>query len=159
MPSEEGKQVLKLLAEGKIDAEQAYRLLAAIGDVPGEGEPGEAARERVKGKFKEKFRGFEFAFGGPEAPGAPPGPPWPGPWRSRGRLLRIRITEGGKQKVNVMVPLGLARLGRIGGIADHIAKRFDIDLREILRTVESTVGGKIVDLVDDEGDRVEIFVE
>lgn len=155
MPSEEGKQVLKLLAEGKIDAEQAYRLLAAIGDVPGEGEPGEAARDRAKGKFKEKFEGFEFAFGEPEMPGRP----WAGPWRSRGRLLRIRITEGGKQKVNVMVPLGLARLGRIGGIADHIAKRFDVDLREILRTVESTAGGKIVDLVDDEGDRVEIFVE
>ena len=33
MPSEEGKQVLKLLAEGKIDADQAYRLLRAIGDV------------------------------------------------------------------------------------------------------------------------------
>ena len=33
MPSEEGKQVLKLLAEGKIDPEQAYRLLKAIGDV------------------------------------------------------------------------------------------------------------------------------
>ncbi len=38
MPSEEGKQVLQLLAEGKIDVEQAYRLLRALGDVD-EGAP------------------------------------------------------------------------------------------------------------------------
>src|SRR5438132_320867 len=38
MPSEEGKQVLQLLAEGKIDVEQAYRLLRALGDVE-EGAP------------------------------------------------------------------------------------------------------------------------
>ena len=31
MPTEEGKQVLRLLAEGKIDSEQAYRLLKALG--------------------------------------------------------------------------------------------------------------------------------
>ena len=31
MPTDEGKQVLKLLAEGKIDTEQAYRLLRALG--------------------------------------------------------------------------------------------------------------------------------
>ena len=37
MPSEEGKQVLKLLADGKIDADQAYRLLRAIGDVEEKG--------------------------------------------------------------------------------------------------------------------------
>ena len=31
--SDEGKQVLKLLAEGKIDVEQAFRLLRALGDI------------------------------------------------------------------------------------------------------------------------------
>ena len=31
MPSDDGKQILKLLAEGKIDVEQAYRLLRALG--------------------------------------------------------------------------------------------------------------------------------
>ena len=34
MPSEEGRQVLELLAQGKIGSEQAYRLLRALGDVP-----------------------------------------------------------------------------------------------------------------------------
>ncbi len=39
MPSEEGKQVLQLLAEGKIDVDQAYRLLRALGDVEERGRP------------------------------------------------------------------------------------------------------------------------
>ncbi len=56
--------------------------------------------------------------------------------------------------------LALARLGRIGGIADHIVKRFDLDLHDILQTVEASTGGKIVDVVDEaDGDRVKIYVE
>lgn len=134
MPSEEGKQVLRLLAEKKIDAEQAYRLLAALGDLPGERptQPGGP-------------RGQE----GPQAPG------WA---RGMGaRTLRIRVTEGGRQKVNVAIPLGLARLGRIGGFADKMAHQFGIDLREIVRDVQSA--GKVIDVVGDSGDRVEIYVE
>ncbi len=42
--------------------------------------------------------------------------------------------------------LALARLGRIGGIADHIVKRFDLDLHDIPQTVEASTGGKIVDV-------------
>src|SRR5437773_378194 len=44
MPSEEGKQILKLLAEGKIDVEQAFRLLRALGDVD---EPPRPPRDHV----------------------------------------------------------------------------------------------------------------
>ena len=89
MPSEEGREVLRLLAEKKIDAEQAYRLLAALGDVPKEGEPTRSddwgRRERQEGQ--REGRG-----GGP-------------------RVLRIRISEGGQQKVNMAIPLSLARIG------------------------------------------------
>ncbi|MEK6226318.1 MAG: hypothetical protein AABM40_08490 [Chloroflexota bacterium] len=142
MPSEEGKQVLQLLAEGKIDVEQAYRLLRALGDVE-EGAPRP-----------------------PRAPFAPfpPTPPIP-PTAStapggRGRILRIRVTEAGEQKVNVAIPLAIARVGKMklassGLVRGHLGK-FGIDLDELLRTVDFP--GKIVDIADDE-DRVEIFVE
>ena len=33
MPSDEGKQIVRLLAEGKIDTDQAFRLLRALGDI------------------------------------------------------------------------------------------------------------------------------
>lgn len=135
MPTEEGRQVLQLLADGKIDADQAYRLLRALGDIRDE----------------------------PSAPPRPPAAerpldqPPPGP---RGRVLRIRVSERGKQKVNVAIPLAIARIGKMklgasGLVRGHLQK-FGIDLDELLKEVETA--GRIVDINDDE-DRVEIFVE
>ena|SRR2546422_7029704 len=134
MPSEEGKQILQLLAEGKIDVEQAYRLLRALGDVD------------------------ERAPRPPREPSPPPGPP--GPPGQRGRILRIRVTEDGEQKVNVAIPLAIARIGKMklassGLVRGHLGK-FGIDLDELLKSVDFP--GKIVDIADDE-DRVEIYVE
>ena len=131
MPSDEGRQVLELLAQGKIDVEQAYRLLRALGDITEAG------------------------------PAAPPRPPErPGEAGTRGRVLRIRVSEHGKQKVNVAIPLAIARIGKMklgasGLVRGHLSK-FGIDLDELLKEVESA--GRIVDINDDE-DRVEIFVE
>jgi len=134
VPSEEGKQILHLLAEGKIDVEQAYRLLRALGDVD------------------------ERAPRPPREPSPPPGPP--GPPGARGRILRIRVTEDGEQKVNVAIPLAIARIGKMklassGLVRGHLGK-FGIDLDELLKSVDFP--GKIVDIADDE-DRVEIYVE
>jgi hypothetical protein len=138
VPSDEGKQVLKLLADGKIDVEQAFRLLKALGDID----------ERPRGPTP------------PLAP-APPTPPEPPlPPGARGRILRIRVTENGQQKVNVAIPLAIARVGKMklassGLIRGHLSK-FGIDLDELLRSIDFP--GKFVDIADDE-DRVEIFVE
>ena len=134
MPTDEGKQVLRLLAEGKIDSEQAYRLLRALGDIDD----------------------------GAKAPPPPPPPPGPHPGHpgTRGRILRIRVTEGNEQKVNVAIPLAIARIGKMklgssGLVRGHLSK-FGIDLDELLRSIDFP--GRIVDIADDE-DRVEIFVE
>jgi hypothetical protein len=142
MPSEEGKQVLKLLAEGKIDPEQAYRLLRAIGDVEDTGSR-------------------------PQRP-VPPVPPVlplfptdaaipPGLGR---RTLRIMVTSGGKTKVNIAIPLGIARMGKTkiaasGLVREQLAK-FGIDLDDVLRHI--THSGPIVDISDGD-DRVLIVVE
>jgi hypothetical protein len=138
MPSEEGRQVLDLLAQGKIDVDQAYRLLRALGDVPG---------DRREGPPSTAWT--------PEPPGPPGAPPG-----TRGRVLRIRVSEHGKQKVNVAIPLAIARIGKMklggsGFVRAHLAK-FGLDLDELLKEVETA--GRIVDINDDE-DRVEIFVE
>ena len=137
MPSDDGKQILKLLAEGKIDVEQAYRLLRALGDI----EDSPRARH-------------------PPVPPTGLTPPMPPPPGGRGRILRIRVTEDGEQKVNVAIPLAIARVGKMklassGLVRGHLGK-FGIDLDELLRSVDFP--GKIVDIADDE-DRVEIFVE
>ncbi|HEX6061558.1 MAG TPA: hypothetical protein VF001_05765 [Candidatus Limnocylindria bacterium] len=142
MPTEEGKQVLKLLAEGKIDAEQAYRLLKAIGDVDESGahpphppHPPAGAR-----------------------PLFPPDAPIP-PGLGR-RTLRIMVTSGGKSKVNIAIPLGIARMGKTkiaasGLVREQLAK-FGIDLDDVLRHISHS--GPIVDISDGD-DRVLIVVE
>ena len=132
MPSDEGREVLRLLAEKKIDAEQAYRLLLALGDIP-----------------KDSI--------GAAGRAAPPGPePRMKFGDAAGRILRIRISEGGKQKVNMAVPLSLARVGRVAGLSRMVG-RFGIDLRDVAREISSV--GKVIDIADEDGDRVEIYVE
>jgi hypothetical protein len=142
MPTEEGKQVLKLLAEGKIDAEQAYRLLKAIGDVE------ESAGHQPHPPHPP----------GAERPLFPPDAPIP-PGLGR-RTLRIMVTSGGKSKVNIAIPLGIARMGKTkiaasGLVREQLAK-FGIDLDDVLRHISHS--GPIVDISDGD-DRVLIVVE
>jgi hypothetical protein len=142
MPSEEGKQVLKLLADGKIDPEQAYRLLKAIGDVEEKGPAAAAGAPRW----------------GPDRPLFPPDAPIP-PGLGR-RTLRIMVTSAGKSKVNIAIPLGIARMGKTkiaasGLVREQLAK-FGIDLDDVLRHISHS--GPIVDISDGD-DRVLIVVE
>ena len=144
MPSEEGKQVLKLLAEGKIDADQAYRLLRAIGD--------------VEQKDRRDGPGPAHHPDGSDRPLFPPDAPMP-PGLGR-RTLRIMVTSGGKTKVNIAIPLGIARLGKTkiaasGLVREQLAK-FGIDLDDVLRHISHS--GPIVDIADGD-DRVLIVVE
>lgn len=137
MPSEEGKQVLRLLAEGKIDSDQAFRLLRALGDIPGEEGAPRPDRHEVFTPISE-----------------------PLPERLKGRILRIQVISGGKTKVNIAVPLAIARMGKVKMGSSSLVKgklaKFGIDLDEILKTVERS--GEIVDISDNE-DRVIVLVE
>jgi len=144
MPTEEGRQILQLLADGKIDAEQAFRLLRAIGDIDDPVGP-----PRPPGP----------PFGG-RAPGPPDGGPGGPPSWMRGRVLRVMVTSAGKSKVNIAVPLAIARLGKAklatsGLVKGHLAK-FGLDLDELLDNVQHS--GPLID-VSDGDDRVTITVE
>ena len=147
MLTEEGKQVLRLLADGKIDADQAYRLLKAIGDVTEGPVP--------RAPFAPEA---PFPPHGPERPLFPPDAPIP-PGLGR-RTLRIRVQSAGKSKVNIAIPLGIARMGKTkiaasGLVREQLAK-FGIDLDDVLRHIAHS--GTIVD-VSDGDDRVMIDVE
>lgn len=149
MPTEEGRQILQLLAEGKIDADQAFRLLRAIGDIDDPagpkpprppGPPGPPGLGRLDGSRE----------GGPGAPAS---------WM-RGRVLRVMVTSAGKSKVNIAVPLAIARIGKAklatsGLVKGHLAK-FGLDLDELLDNVQHS--GQLID-VSDGDDRVTITVE
>ncbi len=125
------------------------RIARSAAGVPEAAEPSRAAS--ALGDVSE---GAAHGTGAGVGPATEPGPA-PGP---RGRTLRVRVTEGGTQKVNIAIPLALARAGKVnlGGLVRGHLGRLGIDLDEVMRQAERT--GRIVDLADGP-DRVEIFVE
>lgn len=79
---------------------------------------------------------------------------------TNGRVLRIHITNGEKTKVNLTVPLGLAKLARLGGVAGKLAAQQGVDLEAILDGIEESPDGTLVDVDDAKsGDHVEISLE
>ncbi|MGE5508440.1 MAG: SHOCT-like domain-containing protein [Chitinophagales bacterium] len=137
---EERKQILEMLASGKITVDEAARLLEAV----------------------------EGPAAAPPAAGLPAG--LPGQPTGKARYLRVRVTENGRQKVNVNIPLGLAKAGlgfakagmkianRSNKHPEDLAELESLDFDEIIRQIEAGTSGKIVDVT--EGDKlVEVYVE
>jgi hypothetical protein len=87
-------------------------------------------------------------------------PPQP-PVTTRGRWLRIRVTNLTTQapKVNVNLPLGLVSAGlRIG--QRYTPELHGIDLDDLLNEIQQGANGKLVEVEDQEdNERVEIFVD
>jgi hypothetical protein len=84
---------------------------------------------------------------------------------SRAKWLRIKVIsneKGGKNKVNVNVPIALVETGlKIGKSFDKDLEESmkDIDIEEILELIKSGAEGKIVEVETEEGDTVEVYVE
>ncbi len=80
---------------------------------------------------------------------------------SRGRWLRVRVTDlaSGKVKVNVNVPMGLVDVATRMG-ARFTPKTASVDPQELLEAIRSGNTGKVIDVEDQEdGERVEIYVD
>ncbi|KPJ54302.1 hypothetical protein AMJ39_00710 [candidate division TA06 bacterium DG_24] len=79
---------------------------------------------------------------------------------SGGKMLRLRVWQGGEQKVNVNIPITLAKLAARFIPDDAKAKmgEKDIDVDELVAHIENGAQGKIVE-VDDGEDRVEVTIE
>jgi len=81
--------------------------------------------------------------------------------RSReSRYMRVRVTDvaTGKTKVSVNLPLGLVDAGL------NIASNFMPDMgqdaaSEISAAISEGLTGKIVDVMDEDGEHIEIFIE
>ena len=90
------------------------------------------------------------------------GPPLePMKGNSNPRWFRVRVTDvqTGRNKVNVNIPMGLVNVGIKMG-ARFAPEIEGAQLNSIMDAVRSGQLGKIMDITDDEdGERVEIFVE
>ncbi len=138
--SEAFEQVLQLVAQGKLSAEEAAPILEALERKP-KGPPG-------------------IPPGAPAAP-MPPAPPQfgadLGPTANTGqspRFARIEVRERGRRVVDLRIPISLGRfaLSRVPGLSSQ-------QIAEVEDAVTSGAHGPILDVQDPDGDGVRIVLE
>ena len=150
MVADEIEAVLRLVADGTLTAEQAAPIIEALTRVERSGRSEERQRDRVgrhldraRRRVERAYERAEQARATAEERGA-----------LRGRQLRIRVTEHGRQVVNLRIPIGLvdAALGFVPGIGGDQSQR-------IREAVAAGAIGPIIDVEDPDGDGVLISVE
>ena len=149
--TDELETVLRLVADGTLTAEQAAPIIEALTRAERPHDHHEDRhRERVGRHLDRARRRVERAQERVEHARA----------RAeeratlRGRQLRIRVTEHGRQVVNLRIPIGFVdtALGLVPGIGGEQSDR-------IREAVASGVVGPIIDVEDPDGDGVLISVE
>ena len=136
--NEERMKILKMVAEGKITAEEADQLLEALEE-----------SERTSGGGR---------------PGVPPVPPAPEPPLSSGRKprwLHVRVTDTntGRARVNVRLPVSMINIGLKMG-SKFAPEVEGLNMEDLMRMIELGEIGQIVDVHDEEdGEHVEVYLE
>ena len=131
MTDEALEGVLRLLAEGRLTAEEAGPIIDALGGGPGQKRPGDPPNGAPSG-------GKVGGVSGDDSPG---------------RTLRVQVTEQGRTVINLRIPLSLGRaaISQVPGISEATSDR-------IREAIEAGVKGSILE-VDDAGDGVRILIE
>jgi polyhydroxyalkanoate synthesis regulator phasin len=154
---EELETILRLVAEGKLSPDEAAPIIDALTraerDVERPTRPDRFGRrmeragrrlaqahERLEDAFRHADERLDAGLSGAEAQG--------------GRQLRIRVTERGRQVVNLRIPIGFvdAALGFVPGLGGDQSER-------IRDAVRSGAVGPIIDVEDPDGGSVLISVE
>jgi hypothetical protein len=85
--------------------------------------------------------------------------PLKGPSTPRWFRVRVTDTSTGKNKVNVNIPMGLVDVGMKMG-ARFAPEIEGMNLDDLILQIREGAHGKVIDVFDEEeGERVEIFVE
>ncbi|MGM0415275.1 MAG: SHOCT-like domain-containing protein [Bacillota bacterium] len=124
--NEERLRILEMVAEGKISAEEAEKLMETM--------------ERSDNMFQGK----------PKKPST-----------RKSKSLKILVQEGGKEKVNLSIPLSLAQAfsGFIPKDAKSKLEDKNINISELLENLETgSEDGKLID-IDEGNEHVEIRIE
>jgi hypothetical protein len=129
MPDDAFERVLRLVAEGRLSADEAGPILDALED-----------RDGASGGSTARAAGADDAA----AEATERGP---------AKTLRVEVTDGGRAVINLRIPLSLGRaaLNQVPGISDATSDR-------IREAIDAGIRGTIVD-VDDGDDGVRISLE
>ena len=129
MPDDALERVLRLVAEGRLTADEAGPILDALED---------RAADRGAARAAAVDEDVQ---------------PDPASNRDPAKTLRVEVTDGGRAVVNLRIPLSLGRaaLNQVPGISDATSDR-------IREAIVAGIKGPIVD-VDDGDDGVRISLE
>jgi len=130
------ERVLRLVAEGRLTAEEAAPILDAL-----------SARESSGGSSGNRAADQQPSDGGDIAAtsltsgGSP-------------RFARIQVMEGGRRVVDLRVPTSLGRfaLGRVPGLSGE-------QISELQQAISSGITGPLLNVEDEDGDGVRIVLE
>ncbi len=131
MPSSEERiQVLRMIQQGTITAEQGLQLLGALEE------------NQVKGKT-------------PSTPPLSAGANRGGRWFR----VRVTDNDSGKVRVNIRLPVSVLSAGMKMG-ARFSPEIEGLDVEQLLSVIRSGETGQIVDVLDEEdGEHVEVYIE
>lgn len=137
--SGELEALLKMVAEGRITAEEAAPIVAALAD-KADGDRGKASGGPGVGGRESRPRDDDRRTGSAQALLA-------------GRRLRVYVAENGRQVINIQIPLAAAgfAIDQVPGLSpDHRSR--------IVEAIQTGMTGPILE-VSDKGDEVRIVIE
>jgi hypothetical protein len=138
------EQVLRLVSEGRLTADEAAPILAALDAV----DEARATVDGIRAGAAESIAEFSRRPGDSSVSG-PTSDARPGPASS----LRIEVRDAGRSVVNLRLPLAVGRfaLDRVPGLSgDQVAR--------VREAMNSGFKGPVL-VVDDDGDGVRISIE
>ena len=125
MSSEERLRILEMVAEGKLTTDEADELLGAMEPAP---------LPVARGAFAPLAHPHHLRHAA-----APQ------------RYLTVRVTDGDQPKVNVRIPLGLARGAAkwLGNLTEQVQSSFDLNVKDLVESLgDAPSDGTVIDLHD-----------
>jgi len=139
-------RVLRLVAEGRLTADEAAPILDALSKAEGAIAAGHRAAGVSHGPASAGSSAGQGRQGGQGDAGTDAG--------DRPRYARIQVLEGGRRSVDLRVPVGLGRfaLSKVPGLSGD-------QITEVQEALATGTRGPILDIQDADGDGVRIVLE
>lgn len=131
---EDKKRILKMIEEGKINAEEAIKLLDVLGST-------EKCDGIVKSEVVEDDDFFDLKNDG-----------------KGGKILFVRVKSNDGSKVKINIPLEFIKImGGIGSMYSNELEKYNIDIEKLMNAIDNGFVGRLVD-VESGNDKVVVEI-
>lgn len=131
---EDKKRILKMIEEGKINAEEAIKLLDVLDST-------EKCDGIVKSEVVEDDDFFDLKNDG-----------------KGGKILFVRVKSNDGSKVKINIPLEFIKImGGIGSMYSNELEKYNIDIEKLMNAIDNGFVGRLVD-VESGNDKVVVEI-